>query len=363
MNNPIMKYSLFAAPFALVLLTGSWSNVSAQQTKPQRPGPPTAPATSPRPATTQPRPAQPGPAGQPVQGGRGPVQKASAQLPAEDDSRTEEQLSPELEKVLRDWEMKSSQIKSLNGTHVRTVYNLVFEEEKRSSGKFYLKTPDMGRIDLVGTKPKKDEKSLRVGKSGEPFRLEADHAEKWICTGQEIVAINDEDKTFQVMPLPKEAQGENIVNTPLPFLFGMKAEDAKRRYRIRMEKNTRDTVMLVIFPRLASDQETYVEAWVILEKTNYLPTAVKMFDPTGKLETVYRFESVKVNDRGGFGIFTESNPFHIDLKSKGYKMVLTQAEGSEPPKRQADPRQNSRLAPGAGSPNPPRSAAIPNRGN
>jgi len=351
-----MKYSLFAAPFALVLLTGSWSNVSAQQTKPQRPGPPTAPATNPRPT-------QPGPAAQPVQGGRGPVQKASAQLPAEDNSRTEEQLSPELEKVLRDWETKSAQVKSLTGNHVRTVYNLVFEEEKRSSGKFYLKNPDMGRIDLVGTNPKRGEKSLRIGKSGEPFRLQADHAEKWICTGQEIVAINDEDKTFEVMPLPKEAQGENIVNTPLPFLFGMKAEEAKRRYRIRMEKNTKDSVMLIIFPRLAADQQNYVEAWVMLEKTNYLPTAVKMFDPTGKMETVYKFESVKVNDRGGFGIFAEAKWWQPDLKSQGYKLVLPPAEDPEAPKRQADPRQNSRPAPGAGSPNPPRSAAIPNRGN
>ena len=356
MNLPIMRSSLFAALFGLALLTGSWSHLMAQ-TQPPRASRPTAPAgdvKAPPAAATQPRPAtQTAPTGKAPPSNQAPskqvpVTQTSAQqrgpAPANANPRVEEPpISPALEKILRDWEAKSSQIKSLNGEHKRTVYNRVFEEERRASGKFFLKTPDMGRIDIVGTKPKKDEKSLRIGASGHPFRIQEDQAEKWICTGQEVVIVNEADKSFEVIPLPEEMQGENIINSPLPFLFGMKAADAKRRFQMELKQDTKESAVLVVFPRLPSDQNNYSEAWIILDKVNYLPTAVKMFDPTGNLETVYKFESVKINERTGFGIFQEKDPFHPPLKALGYKLALHPSEELEAPKRnaQVDPRLNS----------------------
>lgn len=261
-------------------------------------------------------------------------------------------VTKELEDLLREWEQKSSQIKSVHGTHVRTVYNLVFEEERRASGTFFLRTPDMGRIDLVGTKPKSGEKSSRLGANGVPFRLQADNSERWICTGKEIVAINDEEKSYEVVPLPPETQGTNIVHSPLPFLFGMKAEEAKQRYRIKLHSNAKDRAILVIFPRLPSDRQNYVEAWIILEKANYLPAAVKLYDPTGKLETVYKFQA-NINDRSVWTKLGEvfgtrdKDPIHPDLR--GYKYVLPPAAAdAEPPRKnaQGDPR------PGATVPRP-----------
>ena len=339
MNIPIMRFSLFAALFALVFVTGSWSHLLAQ------------PPRSSRPAT-------PGEEAKKQPADRVPVVQTSAQqraqataaanLPdADADAEQEPRISPELERILQDWEAKSSQIKSLNGEHVRTVYNKVFEEERRASGTFYLRTPDMGRIDIVGTKPKKNEKSARIGRSGNPFRVQADQSEKWICTGKEVVMVNEDDKSFEVIPLPEEMQGENIINSPLPFLFGMKAADAKRRFRMELKKDTKDEAVLIVFPRLPSDKKNYVEAWIILEKANYLPTAVKMFDPTGNLETVYMFKSVKINERSGWGIFPEKDPFHPPLKSQGYKMALRPSEELDAPRKSAqlDPRFKSATAP------------------
>lgn len=356
MNIPIMRSSLFAALFGLALLTGSWSHLMAQTQPPRssRPATPAGDTKVPPAAATQPRSTgQPAPTGKAPQSNQAPskqvpVTQTSAQqrgqAPANANLRVQEPpISPALEKILRDWEAKSSQIKSLNGEHKRTVYNRVFEEERRASGKFYLKTPDMGRIDIVGTKPKKDEKSARIGDSGHPFRIQEDQAEKWICTGKEVVIVNDADKSFEVIPLPEEMQGENIINSPLPFLFGMKAEDAKRRFRMELKQDTKESAVLVVFPRLPSDQNNYVEAWIILDKVNYLPTAVKMFDPTGNLETVYKFEAVKINERSGWGIFKEEDPFHPKLKAQGYKLALRPSEELEAPRKsaQVDPRLNS----------------------
>ena len=255
---------------------------------------------------------------------KGPITQSSGStysVPTQE-AIPEEELPEDLEELLREWEAKSSQIKSLAGKHKRTMYNLVFQEEKISEGKFYLETPDKGRIDLTGIQPDKGEKSGRIGKDGKPFKLVADRGERWICTGDEIVMVNDEEKTYEVLALPPEAKGKNIVNTPLPFLFGMKAADAKRRFRMTLKKNTPEAALLIVSPKFHSDQQNYVEAWVMLEKANYLPTAVKMFDPSGSIETVYKFDSVKINDRNYFLIFPGKDPFRLDFKRAGYTLVL-----------------------------------------
>lgn len=338
-----MRYSLrsLAVPFAVALLTYTGSVLMAQQTRPR-------PPAGAQPGNPQPRQPQPAGRGTPVTQTAAQRGQGIADVPAESEQAVEE-ISEELAEVLREWEWKSSQIKSLHGTHKRTVYNLVFEVEKIATGKFFLETPDKGRIDLVGVKPKRDEKSARIGRSGKPFRLEEDRAEKWICTGDEIVMINDDDKSYEVIPLPEHAKGKNIVNSPLPFLFGMKADEARRRFRMTLKSNSKTAAFLIVNPRQQTDLQNYTEAWIMLEKANYLPTAVKLFDPSGTLETVYKFDGVKINDKGilrgvvGFFGGTEKDPFRPNLKSDGYKLVLPTMDHVEAPRKSAmnDPRFNS----------------------
>jgi TIGR03009 family protein len=337
MNMLTMRFTLgsLLASLAFVPLLGSWSLLSAQQTRPNPTGQATGqrngPAVKPAPQGTQPKGQVLPAAGQ----ARVPVpqnQVTRPNPPAAPDIAPEE-ISEELEELLRQWEIKSSQIKSLKGKHKRTVYNLVFQEEKIADGKFYLETPDKGRIDVVGNKPKEGDKSARIGKNGQPFRLVADRPERWICDGEFIIVISDDEKTYELVQLPDEAKGKNIVNSPLPFLFGMKAEEAKKRFHFKLNKNNKDTAMLIVTPRLASDRQNYIEAFVMLDKTTYLPTAVKLFDPSGSIETVYKFESVVINDRTVFRIFPEPDPFKLDFKKMGYKLVLPPAEEVEVPQR------------------------------
>lgn len=343
-----------AVPLALAFVTGTWSELKAQ---PAQPGRSTRPAGAP---TTNPNPQRP-----PQPATRNPVKQVSAanDLLPPVGGAPEDEISPELETLLKQWEQKSSQIKMLEGKHKRTTYNLVFETEQIASGVFYLETPDKGRIDLVGTKPDKNEKSSRIGKSGKPFRLEEGPGEKWICSGQEIIAVNEEEKSYQVMPLPKDVQGENIVKSPLPFLFGMKADEAKQRYHMVLKSNTEKSAVLIIRPRLQLDQQNYSEAYVLLDKTTYLPSAVKLFDPAGNLETVYKFEKVEINKKSFFPakLFGEKDPFHPDLRR--YKLFVA-AEETEPGARapQGDPRLNLQ-PPRSGNPAAPRTGQGPIRTN
>lgn len=333
MNNPIMKYSLgtFAVPLTLALVAGASIPLEAQQPRPR-------PGSANPPASGAPRNQQ----GNGQRTEQNPITPASGRGGIGEEAQVEEveRLPEALETILKDWEKKSSQIKSLHGKHTRTVYNLVFQEEKIAHGKFFLQTPDKGRIDLDGQKQKPGAKSARLGQDGEPFRLVSDRSERWICTGNEVVMVDDEQKTFQVMPLPASAKGTNIINTPLPFLFGMKAEDAKRRFHFQLSKDTRESAILIIYPKQASDQENYKKAFVILDKATYLPTAVKLFDPSNSLETVYKFESVNINDSGfvssvkrAWGI-SSGNPYYPDLKGDGYKLILPPAATEPAPNSQ-----------------------------
>lgn len=242
----------------------------------------------------------------------------------------EEPVSEELQKILVEWEKKSALIKSLRGKHTRVVYNTVFEVEQLAEGKFYLQTPDKGRIDLIGKTPKKDEVSRRIGASGKRFRLEADQPQKWICDGLEIKVINEEEKSYEANDLPKHLRGTNIVNGPLPFLFGMKAEETKRRYKLKLLTTKNPNVhTLWVEPRLRNDADNYKEAYIQLDKSSFLPTAVKLVDPAGNLETVYTFTILGVNDvnnanflvRIGKELFNEdADPFNPNLKK--YKRVI-----------------------------------------
>jgi hypothetical protein len=93
----------------------------------------------------------------------------------------------------------------------------------------------------------------------------------------------------------------------------MKAEEAKARYRMTLKSDTKEVAIIGIIPRLESDRQNYTEAIVILEKVNYLPTAVKLYDPSGSLETVYRFDNVTINKKGILPSIFTGDPWHPRL--------------------------------------------------
>jgi len=234
-----------------------------------------------------------------------------------------EKLDPALEQILKDWELTTSHFKKLAGEFSRFKYDATFEVEIRANGKFAYEAPDKGYYELRGAVIDKADVSKKVGKDGIPFAIMSDGAERWVCTGKDVIRIYDKDKTYEKVPIPPESQGENMIDGPLPFLFGMKAEQAKLRYKLSLDtkrmKSNPSEIWLNVIPKWEKDAKNYQRATVIIEAKTFLPKAVKLVDPSGQ-ESVHRFENLEVNSGGFIQQIFRANPFKPNLWT--YKQVL-----------------------------------------
>jgi len=206
-------------------------------------------------------------------------------------------LSPELERLLTDWAASSEKIRRLEGDHLRRVYDLVYEVEKLSQGRFYYETPDKGRINITPVEITKlmlqqresGEARTKKRKDGMPFELKSDQEECWSCDGLRVYELDVAKKEARVAQLPTDMQGKNIMDSPLPFLFGMPPEKAKRRFEmslIRPIDPKSGTASLHILPRLPQDAASWASADVILDLKTFLPRAGQLVDPAGTKITV-----------------------------------------------------------------------------
>lgn len=304
------------------------------------------------------------PAGQPQQAATGiapGIPKAQVEMKAVAGKRRAPEMSPEMEaeldNLLTQWAQASDRIKRLEGRHFRIVYDLTFETESQSEGEFGYEDPDKGRIDVTPVQitpqliaareaevkkalEEKRRSSVRMAQNGEPFALTPALEEGWYCDGQRVYSLDIPKKQAIVAQLPSEMQGENIMDSPLPFLFGMPPEKARRRFEMAFTGGQFDPrsgrANLVIYPNLPQDSQNWSHADVILDLKTFLPVAVQLFDPAESRITVYKFRDMKINGTIGslFRALTGKNPFTPNLD--GYSVVVA---GEQQPEGLADVRQ------------------------
>ena len=230
------------------------------------------------------------------------------------------QQAAQLNQVLVEWHKKSLEIKRLEGEHVRIIYDYVFGVATRAQGKFYYEAPDKGRIDLVPDPKGKGQQFKKINpNTNKPVVLTAqpDQPERWICDGQQVLVIDEVQKVAQQYPIPAAARGANIMDGPLPFLFGMPPAKAKQRYTMKLLQANAKDIDLIVYPKWKQDSANYKWARIRIERATMLPMAVQMLDPAGSRETVYTFPKVVKNPKKGllpnFFPWKEKDVFKPDL--------------------------------------------------
>jgi len=234
-------------------------------------------------------------------------------------------IDPTLWRVLEFWESRSSRIKRLEGDVVRRTYDMTFKVETIGHGQFFYQAPDHGRLDMnpiseadmkfLMAKRTEPEARVKRDPDGKPYALENALAEKWVCDGEQLITVNEEDKSAAVIALPKELRGQNIMNGPLPFLFGLPPAEAIKRFDLKLVQTpTKELPVaeLTAFPKRRDDQQNWIEAKIQLNTQTGLPVAIQLISPGKTKQEVYHFDNMKVNRRRIFGGWGPT-PFKLNL--------------------------------------------------
>jgi len=223
-----------------------------------------------------------------------------------------------LDQVLAYWEYKSSQIKRYRCAFRRWEYDPVFGPRDTfntfSEGVIKYSAPDKGLFRVETLKQYKSPE-----RAGEKPRYEesgAGHYDHWICDGQWIYYFDHQRKKLVQSQLPPDMRGKAISRGPLPFLFNAQADDIQRRFWLRVitPKGVEDEYHLEAVPRTQEDAANFKMIHVIIDRGDYLPKAMVVFDrnfsPQTPTRTTYEFNHREVN----FSILAEKlNLFHREF--------------------------------------------------
>lgn len=250
-------------------------------------------------------------------------------------------LPKALEAILRDWEVESSKVQTLEGELHRWDYNQAFLRLEEATGHFWYENPDKGRIDFHpgAVKPGTP---MTIG--NEEWTRHPYKEEQWVSDGQQVLKIDRAGKFYEAIPIPPENRGENIIATPLPFLFGLKAEQAKRRYDLELGNKHNQTIKtasgpkrvyhIIAHPKMPGDMANWQQAEVMLDPETFLPVSIKLVDPAAsdrnRQEKAYLFHDVEINKPlrllGRF-----NDPFKPELKGLQRVEIRDPAPNGGPP--------------------------------
>ncbi|MCH2209730.1 MAG: PASTA domain-containing protein [Fuerstiella sp.] len=220
---------------------------------------------------------------------------ANAQ-PAQEDSA--------LWRVLEEWSTKSAKIKRLEGDVMRRSYDLAFSTEKLGVGKFLFESPDKGFLKIEPMKitprllaERKARGAPRNKTTGGLFELLPDASEEWTCDGLRVISKEHDAKLATVLNLRPEERGRNIMNGPLPFLFGLPPADALARFRLKLVRQQGRYTFLMAEPKGTDDSRNWSKADIKIDMQTGLPTHVRLTNPAGTSQVTYAFSNMVANSR------------------------------------------------------------------
>jgi TIGR03009 family protein len=169
-----------------------------------------------------------------------------------------------LDALLVQWEAKMKAIDTISANVVRTRDDATFPGREVFEGKAQYMKPNLALLEL----------RMR----GQPTKFE-----KYVSTGSHLFeyAPTNHELRYHELPPPKPGQVGN--DDFLSFLFGMKAEEAKRRYNIKFMGPGQDAYYyyVEINPRFPADKQDFQKAMLALSKGTLLPRLLTFIEPNG----------------------------------------------------------------------------------
>jgi TIGR03009 family protein len=127
-------------------------------------------------------------------------------------------------------------------------------------------------------------------------------AEMTIIDEKSVYRYDYNSKTVVQINVPPEMIGRGIADSPLPLIFGAKADELKRRFSMKIvstsENDTR--VWLQARPLLIEDQQEFKQIDILLDKKTLQAQGLQQWDINEKAYKVFQLISPKTNDRLNF---------------------------------------------------------------
>lgn len=234
----------------------------------------------------------------PVMNVNGAVAKGIAQLPKQPFPPLAPEQQKFVDQVLNVWEERTAQVQKYICQFKRWQYDPTMANPdffSRASGELRFMEPDKASF-VINKMETLAERNPPVYKEDprNPF------GEWWICDGEWIHVRDRNTKKEIRYQLPPQMQGAGIPNSPLPFLFGVKAAELKARYWIRdVSSNApsgNNSVILEAWPKRADDAGNYSRVQIYLDRADILPSALVVFLPNWKPEAQFK-EIFEFTDR------------------------------------------------------------------
>ena len=122
-------------------------------------------------------------------------------------------------------------------------------------------------------------------------------AEKIIINEKSVFKYEYNSKTVYQINVPPEMIGKGIADSPLPLIFGAKADELKRRFSMEVRPGPDGMIWLIARPLLIEDQSEFQELEILVNKQTLHARALKQWDINGKAYKVYDLGKPRVNDR------------------------------------------------------------------
>jgi TIGR03009 family protein len=164
--------------------------------------------------------------------------------------------------LLQRWEGQMGNVQTISAQCTRTTVDKTFQTTEVFEGSAKYMKPNLAMLDLQ-------------------LRGKAQVFEKYVCTGTFLYQYYLPNKEIRVYEMPAPKPGQVAEDNLMSFLFGMKAEEARRRYSLQLANEDRWYVYINIVPRFPADKADFSRARLVLNNQTFLPRELWFMQPNG----------------------------------------------------------------------------------
>lgn len=257
-------------------------------------------------------------------------------------------LQAHTDKVLKFWEFHSGKIQRYRSDFERWEYDRAnfhpAQPQTYATGKIMYAQPDKGLFEVSALRMGKRQADGKIGYEDQ----KATEFEKWICDGATVFEFDHRNKQLIERGLPPELRGKQIVEGPLPFLFGAKKSQIEARYWVRINPEKKDVFWLEAVPKRREDAANFRQIDIVIpDDKEFLPKAI-ILHHRGGTQTTFEFAKRETNWNETFEKLAIWNrAFFNPATPPGWKRVKEPAPRRQgvPPQGQAMPLRQAQQGP------------------